>query len=404
MNPAFLRLPCMKHIFQLLVVVLPVIAGAQNWQQLTDFSSNERDDGTVFVIGNQAYCGLGMNAWFDCTADFQVFDLQTESWSAAVGLPAAAARQYANGFAHAGSGYVFGGIDVAGNYLNDLWKLDPVAGIWTIQQPLPGAGRAGAVCFVIGDTAYVAGGKSVSSTALQEVWAYSFTTGQWTQRTDLPFAGIWRGVAFAWHGKGVAGLGKNNQNAFNEAFYTYTPESDLWEQISGLSVAGAVYTASASIDHFAYLYGGMNAGGNYLNTFQRLDLETFEIHTLTNFPADARKGCMAFASAHAFYLTTGVSVTARLKETWKASEILAVAENQPADGFAVLPNPSDGSFQVYAPEMIHEVRIFDTFGKIIYQKSVYAETVSIQEALSPGLYVLEIHGTGFQATRKLRIY
>lgn len=392
----------MKKHFLLLICCITGIVHGQSWQQLADFPGTERDDGTVFVIGSKVYCGLGMNAWFDCSNDFQVFDLGTESWSLGPELPVAAARQYANGFAHHGSGYIFGGIDAAGNFLNDLWKLDPATGAWTLLSSMPAAGRSGAVCFVIADTAYIVGGRNAAANALNEVWAYHLSDGSWTQRATLPFDGTWRGVAFSWQGKGLVGLGKDNLNNLHDAWYSYTPGTDTWEIVPGLTTGGTTYTAFTQVENQAFLYGGMNASGTLLNTFLRLDLETFQFHVLPDFPATARKGGLAFAGNSTFYLTTGVSTTARSKETWKSMDVLAIPENTSENRVTLFPNPAHGAFNVQATTAIRQITLRDLCGKTLLQKQVNGKSTTVGEISFPaGIYILEVAGDGFAVVEKL---
>ncbi len=377
----------MKYFIFLLSFASIIQLHAQQWQQLSDFPGNGRDDGTTFTLGTKVYCGLGMNPWFGCNGDFSAFDLDTETWSDATVFPAGEERQYANGFSYNGAGYVFGGMQCGSAYLNDLWKFDPILNTWTEQTSLPSAGRAGATCFVIGDTAYIIGGKTATENAMNEVWAYNLIAQTWTQKADLPFDGIWRGVAFSWNGNGILGLGKDNQENLSGNFYQYDPQQDSWQIIPGLTMEGTTYTAATQIENLAFLYGGMNASGTYLNTFTRIDLETFEAHILTSFPSEARRGGMAFAGDDEFYLTTGVSATGRLKETWKAGYILG-SEEKSIEQPKIFPNPSEGTFQVISAGTIDEVVITDLAGKVVYRKTFSASQANIETGLPAGAYFL----------------
>ena len=44
-----------------------------------------------------------------------------------------------------GKGYVFGGRDEKGTYLNDLWEYDPTTDSWTSMGSVPGKGRVNAI-------------------------------------------------------------------------------------------------------------------------------------------------------------------------------------------------------------------------------------------------------------------
>ena len=70
-----------KFLLSLCCILIFISAEAQNWQQLNDFPSTERDDGVAFVIGNNAYCGTGLNSSFVACRDFYAFDMNTDQWS-----------------------------------------------------------------------------------------------------------------------------------------------------------------------------------------------------------------------------------------------------------------------------------------------------------------------------------
>jgi N-acetylneuraminic acid mutarotase len=150
----------MKILLSIWISCLLLDLNAQDWNQISDFTGDSRDDASVFKINNQVFCGLGMNASFSCTSDFRIFDLNTETWSNGISLPVGEERQYANGFSHQDFGYVFGGINSSATYLNDFWKFDPVNSTWISLPDLPSAGKAGAVSFLINDTVYIIGGKT----------------------------------------------------------------------------------------------------------------------------------------------------------------------------------------------------------------------------------------------------
>ena len=119
-----------KHIFLLLYLFYSTIINAQTWKQSVDFPSNERDDGVVFVIENNAYCGTGLKTGWVASSDFYSFDMNSDSWSVVKNLPEDKKRQYAVGFSSLKYGFVFGGVN-EGDFLNDIWQYDPVINKWT---------------------------------------------------------------------------------------------------------------------------------------------------------------------------------------------------------------------------------------------------------------------------------
>ena len=62
---------------RLLLCLIPLSVFGQTWEQITDFSGAERDDGVCFTLGDKAYCGTGMDLGFAVTNDFYAFDFST---------------------------------------------------------------------------------------------------------------------------------------------------------------------------------------------------------------------------------------------------------------------------------------------------------------------------------------
>ncbi len=176
----------MKFILFFLSIFLNSISFAQTWQQISDFPSDERDDGTSFVIGQNAYCGTGYTAWWSTCKDFYSFDMNSETWSSVSGLPIGKERQYSTGFSYLNIGYILGGINGA-NYLNDFWQFDATLNLWTEKTNAPFSGRSGTVNFILNNTVYIIGGRTSTNIAINEVWAYDLVNEIWEQKNNLPF-------------------------------------------------------------------------------------------------------------------------------------------------------------------------------------------------------------------------
>jgi len=141
--------------------LLPCISTfAQDWVQLSDFPGTKRDDGVSFKIGDIAYFGTGLDESFTAQNNFFVFDLTTELWSSIQSLPEPEGRQYATASGFNDNGYVFGGIS-NGQFLNDLWKYNPLNDTWIELDSLPGEGRSGASNFILNNQWYIIGGEIV---------------------------------------------------------------------------------------------------------------------------------------------------------------------------------------------------------------------------------------------------
>ena len=375
----------------MLLLLLPLSVFGQTWEQITDFSGAERDDGVCFSIGGKAYCGTGMDLGFTVTSDFYAFDFSTEAWSPIASMPDSSRRQYATSFVHNGDGYVFGGINSSGDYLNDLWKYSPTSDSWTNLFGLPELGRSGASCFVIEDTVYIVGGKTDLTPASSEVWAYVIPSNGWTQKTNLPSTGIWRGVGFEHIGKGYVGLGLDNGLQENSAFYRYHSDSDTWELVPELITAPRAYVAMAKIDDKVFMYGGAN-GGTYSNSFERINMNTLTIDNLTTFPSAARRGASGFASATDFFIVNGVTLTERLNETWVVREVLALDGQEPLNSSITYVQVGNQlAFDIGTEAIVDDFLVCTAFGTPIQTCSVLNGKPIIDiTSLSAGIYYYEI--------------
>ncbi len=391
----------MRFFLTVCLFIVCIHSNAQVWNQIADFSGDARDDATTFTIDNHVYCGLGMNTWFSCTSDFKIFDVSTETWSNGVNLPTGQERQYANGFSYQGFGYVFGGVNGSASYLNDCWKFNPQTNAWTMLPALPSSGRAGAVSFLIGDTVYIVGGKTIGGIISNEVWAFDLVQEQWVQKANVPFDGIWRGVAFSWNDTGIIGLGKLNNGTLNSGCYQYTPNSDTWQLMNQLNLTPTTYSMFAQIGKFGFIYGGVLENQTYSNQFLRINLETWETIILTSFPAAARKGGVAFVGDNDFYITTGVSSQARLKETWKASEILGLEGEKELNHVRIYPNPMKNFMVIQSEQMIQRVEIQKISGEIVAFHKVNAKKVELPIELENGFYVVKVFSSTYVNTEKI---
>ncbi|TXI84362.1 MAG: T9SS type A sorting domain-containing protein [Crocinitomicaceae bacterium] len=361
---------------------------AQDWTQLANFPGDSRDDASVFQINERVYCGLGLNAGFSCMSDFHVFDLVTETWSDGVNLPTGNERQYATGFAFGGKGYIFGGTNSNGDALRDFWKFDPSLGAWTPLPEFPGLGKSGAMSFVIEDTAYIVGGKTVGGVISDEVWAFNLVSELWTQKMALPIDGVWRGVSFSTTNFGIIGLGKMNSGMLNPNFYRYSAASNSWELVSQLPIDPVTYPQFSQIGSLGFIYGGVLADQSYSNRFFRIELDTWQIQELANFPAVARKGGVAFAGPTTFYMATGVSLSGRLQETWKATSVLATEIIDSAPDALIYPNPTANAISIQSNAELEFVEVYDLAGTLVYRKDIDATNATIEFQLQGGIYTV----------------
>ncbi len=378
---------------------------AQSWTQLQDFTGTERDDASIFTIGSKVYCGTGLQVGWTCTNDFYAFDLATETWGSICSMPTIASRQYGIGFSILGKGYVFGGVNDLGTYLNDLWEYNPTTNTWLQKSNMPSLGRSGIVAFVINDIVYIVGGRTFVNNAIPETWMYNPMTDIWTQLTNIPISGTWRGVTFTYNNKGYIGLGKNNFDQYNKLFFEYNPTTNTWNNVLGYSHFGRAYTGFAQIGNFGYLFGGADSLGFIDNTFEKIDLSNFSTLLLNPFTSVSRKGCMSFVGNNSFYITTGVSTTARFKETWKASDIVGINKSKKVDELMLFPNPAKNKITISLKNAeIISVKFYDYLGQEVLKVNSGFSNIDVSQIAQAGIYsVYILLGNGVLVVRKLII-
>ena len=337
---------------------------AQNWEQLTDFPSSSRDDGVVFVIGDTAYCGTGLNAGWAPQRDFYAFDMNAETWSTVESLPTDKHRQYACAFASSNRGYVFGGQDKNG-YLNDLWEYDPILNTWTEKTPLPDLGRGGSSFFVIDSIAYITGGKNDESFALKEVWAYNINQDTWEQKNDLSVT-KWRASAAATDLKGYLLFGSYIDTSFSSELFEYDPIMDSWSVVSTFPNVGRTYASINAIGNSLYIFGGQDSIKTFYNDMWQYKIATSTWLELDSLPAYRRRGGMSFNNGTNIFYTTGVDQTpARIVDIWKYALFTGLGETVKISSFKLYTNPTVGILYIECDEKINSVEIYNSAGQLI---------------------------------------
>jgi N-acetylneuraminic acid mutarotase len=378
-----------------LLLFLSFWARGQFWQQQANFPGNPRDDGAQFSIGNLHFCGTGRGSNFACTGDFFVFDSYNQTWNTIASLPIWQERQYASAFSYQAQGYILGGENCNGYFFKSFWRYEPLTDTWEPMPEFPGTGRAGAQHFIIGPTIYWVGGRNETG-ILNEVWCFHFDTQQWEQLSNLPFAGVWRGIGFSNDPFGYVTGGRTNeanQTGWNTQTWRYDPQLDLWNDYSAqLSFGTRMYIGGAQKDSLLFVFGGVDINDNVLNTFEKINLNTFQIEQLLPFTGAARKGCMSFVGNDYFHLSTGIAANDRLNETWRIA-LSPEAQIKEKNLFEVAIDLQDAVLLISSsPELIGEtIKIKDIHGRVLAELSIKKTHEYIPlENLNSGLYFVEI--------------
>lgn len=398
-----------KLILTLLSFVQFTFCNAQTWTQLADFPGTQRDDGTVFVVNNKAYCLSGLEVGWQCTGNGYSFDGVSETWSPIASLPNGKERQYATAFSYNGNGYLIGGLNCSGLSLKDFWQFSVLTNSWSALSDFPGQGRQGMSNFIINDKLYIIGGRIADNSTINEVWQFDFTTSIWTQKNNLPFAGIWRGAAFSIDTIGYVCYGMINStspSSFNHLMYQYNYVTDTWTILPNIVLPARNYIACAVTDKKACLYGGqdsLNVITNDIKLFNPIDTS---LTTYVGLPTIGRKGTMAFELNDVFYISTGLDASQnRIKETWKNDAFVGFKELDDYSNLKIYPNPSDEKIYVdLSNRNITSIKLINQLGQIVFEAIVEKQNVEINtRQYNSGIYYLSVQSQDLSVTKKVII-
>ncbi len=307
-----------------------------NWKKGFNFGGTKRDNAVAFVINDKAYIGLGYNGNMDVgkqyLSDFMAYGGGT-SWENMDNFPGEL-RKGAAAFAIGSKGYMFGGKNdesSSAQYYGDLWEFDPAAGEgrqWTkITDAFPGAARADATAFVVGEVAYIVGGESDNAADIyKDCWKFSPADNSFTEVANI---GMNRAGAFAFVINGKAYIGGGYDNGLVSEFEIFDPEKEEWNEGKTAPTLRPLYLSTSwtdDIDHYdnvldlrrkytsvfvmddkGYIAGGQGSG--ILSDCWEYD-PTTDLWTQKNsFQSNmlGRRSAVAFMLKETPYVTTGYS-------------------------------------------------------------------------------------------------
>ena len=313
-----------------------------NWVRNTTYSGPVRSEAVSFVINNVAYAGTGRNPNGPLNAtlfnDFYSFDPAKGGWLQVTPMPAAAGVRYdAAAFTANNKGYVCGGNNGNGVYLNDVWQFDPAqnttvtvgttttttVGRWTLMAPMP-TPLARAVAGSINNLGIVGCGTDGSNNQ-NKFYQYNASTDQWSTLT-AGFDGDKRTGAFSFvaNNQFYVGGGTNNNLAVTDVF-AYDPSANKWTPKRSLR---QVSTSTQSYDYsgvsraqgvgFAINNKGyVTVGGGTLTSCYEYN-PSDDTWTLKNpFTGSARNNAVAFNIGDFGYVGLGANGSTRLDDFYR---------------------------------------------------------------------------------------
>lgn len=154
-------------------------------------------------------------------------------YDVAVCTPIPSPRASAVSFVVGNYAYVFGGRDVDGGYLNDLWRYDITNDTWASMGVTPLESRVNATACVYDNIAYVGlgfnGKYGTSSSYFRDWWSYDPENDTWTQLKHYPDSATAKAVSMV--GDGELYVGYGFCWTYERNMYRYNIDSDSWSFI-----------------------------------------------------------------------------------------------------------------------------------------------------------------------------
>ena len=215
-------------------------------------------DGKGYVFGGRDANGSYLN-------DLWQYDPQTNTWTD-MGITPLKPRAYAAVIAYEGALYV--GLGVAkgkayidGNYLHDWWRWNPATNKWDSLAPYPDNTTIAPTMYVVDDRIYAIYGSQDCFS--RNIRYYVPQADEWYSVEDDHRRALsaFCGVGATCHGRTYYGLGYNTRNLTQ--WYTMNLPDDKWTACRSLPGKGREYSACGVGKNNIYVFGGRYFGGEY---------------------------------------------------------------------------------------------------------------------------------------------
>jgi len=286
-----------------------------NWVAKAPVGDPPRGGASVFVIGTDAYVGLGYNQSIGSTGrlqDFWRFSVDS-GWQQMADFPGAP-RNDAAAFSIGSYGFVGTGYDDI-NVYNDFYRYDAVSNSWSRKANFPGTPRYGAVGFSVRGTGYIGTGFNVNW--MNDFYQYDTAQDKWslTPGTSGDFSKRQGAVAFVYKEQAYIVTGVNSGGMVRD-FWKFDPsQTPAWHQLANITNTDAGtfddgYTdierqnATAFVNgDQAFLTTGMN--GSMVTSTWAYDFASGRWSRRSPWPRAPRSGAISFTVSGHSYVGTG---------------------------------------------------------------------------------------------------
>lgn len=374
-----------------------------SWTNISTFPGGGRYGAVSFEINNKGYICTGAYL-----SDLWVFDPILNSWTQKANLPSSG-RKHATGFALNGKGYLTNGKISSGLLMNDTWEYDPILDTWSQQGNIGTSGRTVCTSFIINNTAYCTTGVFSSGINNDEIWAYNSISGTWSfinNISNLPNLADRRSAngfsisdtAYVFGGYNTSSLNDLwsfvGENVYTSLpidttvcdIYTSPSQNYSWEQ-SGLytdTVGNTIYSIDLEVDTIIPSISSISS--DTLMAFQ--NNATYQwINCEDNMPilgetnqvfSPSQNGSYAVIISYYDCIDTSLCISAKAVNTLEY-------ENH---NINIYPNPSLGIFHIQSGQVVKEIKVYNSFGKMVEFKREENQ-IELSNPVN-GLYFIEL--------------
>jgi len=300
------------------------------WRRIADFPSNAREACTAFTIGSYGYVGLGTKFHFSSPPDFFKYDAATDTWSTIPDFSyfsSGGSGSYTGQAAFVIGNEAYVGLGAIGEtwLLNEFSKYDAVSNTWLdATNCQPADAIDGAVCYSINNKGYVTSGRNYLNQPEFKLLEYDPVADQLTRKADFQGPARMEATGFALSGKAylTTGFGYVNDIMYND-MWVYDPATNQWAQRNGIPGSARWKATAFTLNGKGYVIGGASSYDAYYNRLKDMwqyDPVTNQWTRLEDFPGTARYSAVAFVVGNKAYFGTGLGASTPdglLKDFWE---------------------------------------------------------------------------------------
>lgn len=204
------------------------------WNQIADFPGGARSGCVAFSLGNLGYVGTGYKNDGDDkgdNSDFYSYSPETNTWS--IAKPVNTKRHDAVVFVIGNYAYLGTGMNNS-SYINDFQYYNPETNEWTMLNDLDYSDdysieRSNAVAFTINGYGYI--GTGYNGGFKSDFWKYNPSTDTWDEVTGFEGSARSDAFGFSYEDYGYVGTGRNGttQDYVFDNFWQFDPTAEYDE-------------------------------------------------------------------------------------------------------------------------------------------------------------------------------